>query len=818
MFFRESRRPERRSVADLLPWAAANSPNTVVTKGGMLSAAYRYAPKDLRSSTAEELLGVTHAINRAIRTLGNGWMLHIDAVRSPVQAYPAEGAFPDPTTRMIDQERRERFLDGRSHFITRYFLSVSWQTPSETRQTWLQRVLLTGLPDDGGSLNWRRVQETFEARLSQLEGSLRHVLAPRRLAAHELLSLFRCQITGRYHSAYLPEVPMYLDEILVGEDLTTGFRPRIGPRHLRVLSIDGFPHESEPAITDFLSNLPIPCRWSTRWIPMDRETALRKIGAVRRGHLKGRHGLLKGLRAEEAKKHHEAQAVEHYADQGAMALYRDAQEAYAEASTGEVTFGFLSTTVLLFDRDGGRLKESVEEVQNACATVGFSARLEESNSVEAWMGSLTGNAHSNVRRPILHTMNLAGLMPMTGSYAGEASCPNPLLPPGSPPLFFAKTEGSTPYRANLHVSDVGHALVVGTTGTGKSVLLGLLAASWLRYPRARVFVFDKSYSALPLCLAAGGHHYDLLGEGEGGPAFSPLRSTDEPGEKIWAVQWLHGLFETVGSPLDSQQVLAITDAIESLATYPADQRTLTTFKTLLQDQDLRDRLQTYTLAGDFGNLLDATEDAVTTSPFHVFEMGALIDAGPRITAPTLGYLFHRIERSLDGRPTLILVDEAWSFLLQGQFAKQIRAWLKELRKKNAAVVLATQGLADLKLDGESQSFFESTPTKIYLPNKEALSPAAGEAYARLGLNATQIRILSEMTPKRHYYWTSPAGRRQIDLDLGPLALAFLGASDKDSLHRIRQLHREHDSLWPSFWLREQGLDDHADHYFEEVNP
>ncbi len=127
--------------------------------------------------------------------------------------------------------------------------------------------------------------------------------------------------------------------------------------------------------------------------------------------------------------------------------------------------------------------------------LGFTARVETVNAVEAFLGTIPGHTIENVRRPIMHTLNLAHLMPLTTIWPGLARNPCPFYPQPAPPLTFAATTGATPFRLSLHVGDVGHTLVLGMTGGGKSTLLGLLMAQHYRYAKAQIFAFDKGYSA-----------------------------------------------------------------------------------------------------------------------------------------------------------------------------------------------------------------------------------------------------------------------------------------------------------------------------------
>ncbi|XIA62026.1 hypothetical protein ACFIOY_20245 [Bradyrhizobium sp. TZ2] len=169
-----------------------------------------------------------------------------------------------------------------------------------------------------------------------------------------------------------------------------------------------------------------------------------------------------------------------------------------------------------------------------------------------------------------------------------------------------------------------------------------------------------------------------------------------------------------------------------------------------------------------------------------FEMEELM-ALPELVAPVLTYLFHALEARFDGRPTLLVLDEAWLFLDDPLFADRIREWLKTLRKKNVAVVFATQSLSDIADSQIAPAIIESCPTRIFLPNPWALEPAQSETYRRFGLNDTQVRLIAEAFPKRDYYLQSRAGNRLFELGLGPIALAFAAASSPEDQRLIEAL-------------------------------
>jgi type IV secretory pathway VirB4 component len=187
-----------------------------------------------------------------------------------------------------------------------------------------------------------------------------------------------------------------------------------------------------------------------------------------------------------------------------------------------------------------------------------------------------------------------------------------------------------------------------------------------------------------------------------------------------------------------------------------------------------------------------------------------MNLGDKYALPTLLYLFRRIERALNGQPAAIILDEAWVMLAHPAFRAKIKEWLKVLRKANCLVLMATQSLSDAANSGILDVIVESTATKIFLPNIFARDEDTSALYRRMGLNSRQIDILATAIPKRQYYYMSESGSRLYDLALGPLALSFVGASDKESVAAIQALENKHGSAWIDQWLASRGL--HLNNY------
>jgi type IV secretion/conjugal transfer VirB4 family ATPase len=799
-------RSKAKGLADLLNYAALVDEGILICKDGSLTAAWGYRGDDFESASAGELAGVSASINSVLCQLGGGWMIHVDAIRSPSVAYPSQGNFPDRTSRLIDDERRTQYRTAGTHFETRYVLTLSYLAPTDDDE----RV-------GGYFVGWEtsdkhtgsRALASFRQGLAQIEDGLGSLLKMKRMRSrpsqnraalwNDLLGHINACISGDDHPVLQPPTPMYLDTILGSQDFYGDLRPRIGPKHIRPVSIVGYPQHSYPGMSDALQRLPFAYRWSSRFIFLDPTVAEKHIASYEKKWF-GRRKSLRSLIAEQSGGH--SGPVNAYAD----TMASDAQGALAECASGSVRFGYFTNVVIVMDEDAAVVDQNAREVVKAINNAGFNARLEDVNAVEAYLGSLPGHGHPNVRRPLMHTLNVSDILPMTAIWSGPRTHPCPFYTENSPPLAYVGTGGATPFRLTLHVDDVGHALVLGPTGSGKSTLLGFLMAQHFRYPGAQVFAFDKGFSAYVLCKACGGEHYAIAGDNID-LSFCPLAKIDEPGERTWAIEWLEILVSLQGLAIGPHHRAALAKAVSLLAN--SEHRTLTDFVSTLQDVELRDGLAHYTLSGSMGNLLDSDRDALGLSDFQVFEMEHLLGLGPKDVIPVLLYLFHRIERRLQGQPTLIVIDEAWLMLTSELFQSKIRDWLKTLRKANAAVVFATHSPTDILNSRIANAIVESCPTKFWLPNAEAKTPTLAAAYASLGMTDRQIHRIASAVPKRHYYYTSPMGRRLIDLDLGATALSFTGAAGKQDLRAVKTLQERHGEAWPAAWLQTRGLTDAA---------
>ena len=785
-------------LADHLPWAGLVAPSVVLNKDGSFQRTLRFRGPDLESATEAELVAACARSNNVLKRFGSGWALHFEAERREALGYP-DSDFPDAASWLVEQERRAAFESAEAHFESLYYVTLTFLPPPD--QTDTAGRALVERSDDVKGRDWRQALAGFIAEtdraLDLFSGFMPEVRA---LGDSETLTFLHGTVSTRRHALAVPDIPMYLDGLLADTPLTGGLEPMLGDQHIRTLTILGFPNLSRPGILDALNHEDFSYRWVTRFIALDKTDATKALTKLRRQWFNKRKSVTAMLR--EVIYNQPAQLLDSDADNKVV----DADLALQALGGDHVAFGYLTTTITVADESRARVEEKVRAVERIVNGLGFTCIREGVNAVEAWLSSLPGQTYANVRQPIVHTLNLAHLMPLSSVWAGPPR--NAHL--DGPPLLYAETSGSTPFRLSTHVGDVGHMLIVGPTGAGKSVLLALLALQFRRYVDAQIYIFDKGFSARAAVLAMGGAHHalGLGGEDEGAKAiaFQPLRHIDRADERAWAAEWIGALLAHEKVLVTPEVKEAVWSALTNLATAPVEERTLTGLSLLLQSAPLRSALAPYTLEGPFGRLLDAAEDDLAIADVQCFETEALMGQ-EGVLAPVLTYLFHRLEERFTGRPTLLILDEAWVFLDHPLFAARIREWLKVLRKRNVAVVFATQSLADIADSTIAPAIIESCPQRILLPNDRAIEPQSQAAYVRFGLNARQIELVSRAVPKRQYYLQSARGNRLFELGLGPIALALCGASDPDTQKRIDAiLAAQGNENFAAHFLTQAGLD------------
>ncbi len=789
-------------LSDLLPYAAYVGDGILINKDGSFTVGYSFSSVDTDSNTTEENKRFSSRVSKALKELGNGWIVQVDAVRVPECYYPGPGesSFPDPITQAIDDERRAYFTQEDRHYTTEHILYLTYKPDFK-----MQKLSSMAYTDDTGKESaGEEALLSFMESLEAIEDSLKSCFSIARLTDERhidehgqehlfspLLSHIQHAITGLSHPILLPKRPMYLDVLLGSQDITGGTMPKVGEQNIAVIALDGFPHDSYPQMLSVLESIAIPYRFNSRYLCMDNYTAQNEVNKFRKSWAQKMFRVIDLIMNKANPR----------PNRDASLMHEDAEQALTELQLGYVGIGYYSGNIVLLSEDKEQLANQVSEVRQKVMEKGFGARVETINALEAWLGTHPANGYSNVRRVPINSLNLADILPLLSVWKGKKYSPCPLYPQKSRALFYAVT-GNTVFRFNPHVGDLGHMLVVAPPGAGKSTFLGIVAAQFRGYAYSNITVFDKGMSMYALCTAAGGTHYEVAGEGSK-LAFCPLQHVDSDAEQSWAAEWIEVLATMQGVNIRPHHKTAINAALTSIRESDPHHRTLSDFYHQVQDQEIKEAIEHYTQKGAMGKLFDAQEDSLGLSSFTVFETEELMNLGEKNLLPALLYLFHRVEKSITGKPSLLILDEAWVMLGHPVFKEKIREWAKVLRKANCSLVLATQSFSDAQRSGILDVLNEACPTTIFPANDKARQNK--ELYSSLGLNNKQVDIISNLIPKREYYTTSPEGCRVINLKLSPLALAFVGVSSKEDIATIKGLQEEYGEKWVNHWLKTRGV-------------
>lgn len=787
---------EQDRVAWGFPWSINKEEHIVMNKNYSYTSTFKFRGFDLDSSTVEELEMNLGRLNNYLKRLGENWTLHIEARRFKSKKYMRSQKIKEIPVFIVETEREEFFSSG-EHYESGYYLSLTYKIPVEKKEKFL-KLFLESDTKVRNDLELSSLQY-FKDEINTADSFLKSVFKEiKLLTTDEIVTYFHSCISDTDFEIKLTENQKFrdlYDGYISDCEVVGGLEPIIGSKFLGAVSIYNFPDEVSSTILDKLNRLPLEYRFVTRFITLGKQEAHKILDSYMRTW--GAKEKSIGQMVKETFTNEETKSKNINLD----AKNKSEELAYEKQAleADEIAYGFYTANIMVMNEDKEELQKALKIIKNTLNQSGFLAEIESIHSEEVWLGSLPGNSYHNVRRPPMNTALLTTLLPTSAIWAGDEY--NAHLE--APSLFYAQTSGNTPFRANIHFGDVGHTLIAGPTGAGKSVLLAFMAAQYKKYPHSQVFTFDKGASTRTLTKAIGGSFYDL---GEDDLRFQPLAKCNEPKEMEWCQEWIENILESENIELNPLRKQYIWNALQSVAIMPLPLRTLSAFANYVggQETEIKQALAPYIGQGPYAKYFDGNEEKLSNSMFQVFEMEKIAQSKKAI-APCLEYLFHKIETErLDGKPTLILLDECWLFFDNPKFEAKIREWLKVLRKKNAAVVFATQSLSDIANSNILSAVLDACYTRIYLPNPNASRDR--EIYTLFGLNNTEINIVQGGIPKRQYFLKCPKGSRLFELALSPLEIAYVATSGEEDQQKTKELKELKTREFNVEWLKFKGFD------------
>lgn len=687
-----------------------------------------------------------------------------------------DGAFGDPVTAGIDRQWRKRMGEKRL-FVNELFLTIIYRPMSG------KRGLLQKLGPRGKKYDDARRAQAVKTLNNAREGLMASLgpYGPRLLDCYdgpggrcseplEFLSLL-------YNGALQPVLAPSEDcghyipykRTSFGVD-TLEQRGAEGASLAAILSVKDYPSVTTPGVVDNLLRLPCELVVSESFRFVDRQAAQERIDLA-----------LRRLRA---------------ADDDTVTLKRGLQNAKDDASSGAAGFGEHHLTVMARAETPEALDGAAAQVQAALADIGAIAVREDMNLEPAFWAQFPGNEDYIARRAMISTANFAGLCSMHG------------FPIGAPegghwggPVTLFETTASTPYFFDFHEGDLGNFLVLGPSGTGKTVLLNFLLAQ-ARKLETRTIFFDKDRGSEIFLRAVGGH-YDVLREGEPS-GLNPLALADTPANRAFLRAFIARLVSAPGAELTADDRAVIADAVDSNFEQDVSFRRLRYFVEMLGGTSrlsaggIASRMARWHGDGEYAWLFDNARDELRfDAPVVGFDMTDLLEA-PELRGPAMLYLFYRIGQQLDGTRTAIVIDEGWKALDDEVFSNRLKDWLKTIRKRNGIVGFVTQSARDALDSGIAATITEQTAGQMFLPNPRAQH---AEYQGGFGLTAHEFDIVKSLPEHSRCVLIKKGGHSvvaRLDLSDMPGVLKILSGRET-SIRELDRLRRELGDD-PAAWL------------------
>ncbi|WP_117196071.1 VirB4 family type IV secretion/conjugal transfer ATPase [Rhizobium terrae] len=465
----------------------------------------------------------------------------------------------------------------------------------------------------------------------------------------------------------------------------------------------------------------------------------------------------------------------------------------------EAVFGFHHLTLLCLSRDLDGVNKAVSDLGACLTDMNINWLREDLNLEAAFWAQLPGNHAYIARRAMLSSANFSGLSSMHNFASGQQDGTH-----WGSPITILETTSQTPYWFNFHRRDIGHFLVTGPTGSGKTVALTFLLAQAFRVrPSPRAVFFDKDRGAEIFIRAMNGS-YEVLAPGTP-TGFNPLQIANTGENRDFLVRLLKAMLRGDGaSAFDRQEEDTLERAIVRLMQEPAAERTLANLSGLLTGRsragpnDLHARLRPW-IEGEKAWLFNARHDVLSFKDRGVFgfDMTSILD-NDEVRTPALMYIYHRLDELFDGTPVMIFMDEGWRLLRDATFSDFIVDKMKTIRKLNGIVGFGTQSAADIVRSPASHTLIEQSATNIHFPNPRADE----ESYIqRFGLTVKEFNFIRNTPPEKRAFLIKHGNDSVIArLDLGTMPdLIKVLSGRKETVEECAQL-REVYGDDPSGWL------------------
>lgn len=795
-----------------LPFLTLVRPNICLNKDGSLLAVFQFTGPDADSTSQEQQEVNAAMLENSLKLLNGRITVWWQASHIQEDTYPG-GKSKNPVSAKIS-ELYEADFRKQVHFKNSHFMCLLY-TPPKGMDSFFEKVayytnkqdvpLIKALFMAARDVNSARKSFTFDFSqlqkyIGEFEGILETfigsctILKIRPLVLNDLLE-YLFELVNPASGKQKVKLPhgMMLDGYLPNNYLTVGseylmFEGVQKKKYVAMVGIKDYPSKSETWMTDLLTHVKGDVLINQVYRILDHVDAKKIVQDAVNHHEMSAIPMWKRLLAQLTKQ--TAEANPH-----AYAMMEEAEYALSTITNERRQYAWHSMVAVCYGDTKEECEDTVKEVSNVLNQMGFISVRERINLLPAFLSAIPGHWDIQPKRQLVSIINHADLAPVNTMKSGDEV--NEWLSGQSgkrdEAMCAFNTRYSVPYLFNFHHGSLGHTLIIGPAGSGKTVFESLLVAMYQKYDPISI-TFDKDYSCqIPIEMQGGGY-IDISTKQV---KFNPLLMLED--RKHWA--WLQSFIETLltarGEPYRTEHEKDVQEAIHTIAELGRENWRLSRLASQLSTE-LFERLEMWIGNGRYGYLFDNDEDTFHIGDMTGLEMGDLIKYHPIAAGAFMDYAFYQLDKKLDGkRPGIIDIQEAWFMMNNPRFAERLDDWLRTMRKRNVVVMMSTQSMQEINDSDYAMSFIDNIPNRIFLPNASAETHI--KVYKSLfQLSDHQINEIKMAVPNRNYYLVNPDVSRMLEVRIKPDLLAFLRADGK-ALNLFRRIKAQGGKWREEYW-------------------
>jgi len=734
-----------------------------LTKAGAVGVVYRLSPPDSECIDEGARAVAATRVAQVLKQLSDRVHLYIYLLKRPLSP-ERPAAHLNPVVNAALAERAAFIHSAAGQFYASdHYMVVLHEGLRRGLRPWTQpwHVLSATRRSAAIDAQLDRAIDDLLAQAHTCAGLLSDVVSPVPLDRRGVFEFVRClcnYVEWKTHAAPL-KYDGYLDYFAADSTLECHrAHLRVDDYYVKVLTMKEPPAATYALMLDALHRIPHPFIACTEWRRLPVDKIRREIRAKRRHHFNRRISLVNYISPETKPEHM-------LVDESATSVVAELGQCLSSIEVEGRAFGSSSFSLVMYDTDPDRLEQGVADAAKTFARHDGVLHAESYNGLNAWLAVLPGNTAHNLRRVTLLDTNHADLLPLAGVSTGAVTSGDPLR--GRECLAIFRSEQHTPYRWRMHYEDVGHTLILGATGSGKSFLLNFLVTHAQKYdPMTLIFDVGGGFQKLTTLLNGSRWRIGLSHEA---CRINPFSLAPTAENRHFLAAFTRVLLQAGGQyRVTLQDDRDAYEAIESLYTVDASNRRLFTLSNMLP-RHLSNALSRWIRGGAYGDLFDNEEDSLTVSSLQSFDFSGL-DAFPLVLEPLLFYVLHRATAAIESAPhtqlKLFVLDEAWRFFRDPIVKAYVTGALKTWRKRNASVLLSTQSTDDFADRDLLRTVIESCPTKVFLSNPDLDARRARDLFH---LNDVEVARIMDLQPRRQFLLKRPDAAKVLELTVDPRA-------------------------------------------------